>query len=464
MVNLPLLGWGLETAYTYRDANIDNTAVIAQFLGMDLARSMDEFQAVFENVQGLPWVNTLAADRTGRAWYIDGSATPNISDAAQRRYRERVATDPVAAILLENRVALLDGSDPDDDWIDDPAARSRGLVAYSRQPQVERRDFVLNANDSHWLPNPATPLEGYSVLHGFERTPLSLRTRQNLAVAQHLADTGGLTTESVLAAVLDNAGLSAELLATDVAERAQSAGSVAIDGGAVDLGPAARVLTEWDGRADLGSVGAALWREFVASFPLAAQRDAGDLFATPFDPDQPATTPRDLAPPPAEGPDPVAEGLGRAMVSLERAGIAVETPLGEVQWADRGAHRVPVHRGGEGEGILNVVVPEGLLPRSSIEPGLPPLEAHPGRTARTGLTTGGYRCTYGTSFLMAVELTDDGPRGIGLMTYGQSGDTRSPRHVDGTRAFSAKHLRLLRFTDAEIEADPDLTRRTISSD
>ena len=82
MVNLPLLGWGTEVSFSLRDTNTDNVDLVAQFLGMNLARSLDEFQEVFATVKGLPWVNTLAADRTGRAWYIDGSATPNISPAA----------------------------------------------------------------------------------------------------------------------------------------------------------------------------------------------------------------------------------------------------------------------------------------------------------------------------------------------------------------------------------------------
>ena len=69
---------------------------------------------------------------------------------------------------------------------------------------------------------------------------------------------------------------------------------------------------------------------------------------------------------------------------------------------------------------------------------------------------------HGTSFLMAVELTDDGPQGVGLLAYGQSGDARSPHHVDGTEAYAAKALRPLLFTDAAIDADPELVRRTIS--
>ncbi|MCB1038506.1 MAG: penicillin acylase family protein, partial [Acidimicrobiales bacterium] len=66
-----------------------------------------------------------------------------------------------------------------------------------------------------------------------------------------------------------------------------------------------------------------------------------------------------------------------------------------------------------------------------------------------------------TSFLMAVELTDDGPVGIGLLAYGQSGDPRSPHHLDGTEAYSAKAARPLRYADADIEADPALVRRTL---
>ena len=99
---------------------------------------------------------------------------------------------------------------------------------------------------------------------------------------------------------------------------------------------------------------------------------------------------------------------------------------------------------------------------TSVEPGPAPLDPVPGHTELTGLAVGGYRCTYGTSFFMAVELTDDGPRGTGLLAYGQSGDPASPHHVDGTEAYSAKAVRPLLFADADIEADPNLERRTVS--
>jgi len=457
MVNLPLLGWGTEIGFTLRDTNTDNVDLVAQFLGMNVARSLDDFQQVFATVKGLPWVNTLAADRTGRAWYTDASPTPNLTRDAQDRFVARVATDPVAALLYDARVTLLDGSDPGDEWQDHPDARSPGLIPPAELPQLERSDYVANANDSHWLTHPDEPLEGYSALHGFERSAPTLRTRQNHLVAGAVAATGQATVDSVLAALLDNASLSADLLLDDVVARARAAGTLED----VDLAAAADVLARWDRRAELDSRGAALWREFMASFEPAAQQSAGVLFSEGFDPDDPVATPRGLAPAPADGLDLVILGLFAAIRALETAGVAIDAPLGEVQWAQRGEHRVPVHGGGEGEGLCNILAPVGALASSSIEPTPPPLEPIPGRTARTGLAVGGYRCTYGTSFLMAVELTDDGPAGQGLLAYGQSGDPTSPHHVDGTVAYSTKSLRPLLFTDADIEADPNLQQQTI---
>lgn len=462
MVNLPLLGWGLDLGFTYRDANLDNQAFLAQFLGMDQATTMDDFQAVYRDVQGLPWVNTLAADRAGRAWFIDASATPALTEGAEARFRERIETDLIAALLFENRVALLDGSDPDDEWQDHPDARSPGLLPYTALPQMERRDYVLNANDSHWLNHATATITGHSPLHGLEGTARSLRTRQNLLAAERIAARGDLTIDGAVQAMLSNDSLSAELLCDAVVARAQAAGTTTVDGTTVDLADAIRVLSAWDRRCDLASVGAALWREFMGGFDAKATQQAGVLFAEAFDPARPAETPAGLASPPAEGDDPVLVALATGVRLLDAAGIALDAPLGEVQWAQRGEHRVPVHGGYEGDGILNILAPFGALNSLSLEPQPAPLPAvAPERTATTGITAGGYRVTYGTSFLMAVELTDAGPKGIGLLAYGQSGDDRSPHHVDGTEAFSAKAARPLLFTDEEIEADAQLVRTTL---
>jgi acyl-homoserine-lactone acylase len=461
MLNLPLLGWSDEVGFTYRDANLDNTRVIEQFARMGMAPDLDAFQEVFDTVKGMPWVNTLAADVTGRAWYADASATPRLSEGAQARFRARVAEDLVGALLYENRIALLDGSDPDDEWLDHPDARSPGLEPPEALPRLERRDVLVNANDSHWLTHPEEPLVGYPVLCGMERTPRSLRTRQNLRKAAALAERGDVTVEDLLAAVFDGASLSAELLVDDVVARCRAAGTVTVEGHEADLAAAADVLERWDGANRPGSAGAALWREFMSGFALAAWKDAGPLFAFGFDPDDAQATPHTLAAPTGDaGTDPVVQAAGHAVRVLAAAGIALDAPLGDVQWAVRGDERVPVPGGGEGEGLLNVLAPVGALPPASMDPMPPAPLAVPGRE-RTGLGVGGYQVTYGASFLMAVELNPDGPRGVGVMAYGQSGDGRSPHHVDGTRAYSAGRTRPLLFADADIDADPELVRVTL---
>jgi acyl-homoserine-lactone acylase len=109
-----------------------------------------------------------------------------------------------------------------------------------------------------------------------------------------------------------------------------------------------------------------------------------------------------------------------------------------------------------------VLAPTGALPPASLEPMPAQPVGVPGREA-TGLGEGGYQVTYGTSFLMAAEITPDGPRAVGVLAYGQNEDPRSPHHADGTRAYAEGRLRPLRFTDEEIAADPELRTVTLSS-
>ncbi len=130
--------------------------------------------------------------------------------------------------------------------------------------------MLVNANDSHWLTTEAEPLVGYPVLCGFERTPRSLRTRQNLRLGAALAARGGVTTADLLDAVFDGGSLSAELLRDGVVQRCRAAGTVVVEGHEADLVRVADVLEAWDGRFGLVSAGAVLWREFMAGFDDAA--------------------------------------------------------------------------------------------------------------------------------------------------------------------------------------------------
>lgn len=462
MLNLPLLGWGTEVGFSFRDANLDNTRMVEQFVRMGQSRDVAEMRRVFHEVKGMPWANTLAADSTGQAWYADHSATPSLTPGATQRYLVRLQEDLVAALLAQNRIALLDGSDPDDTWVEHEGARSPGLVPPGMLPEMSRRDVLLNANDSHWLTHWEERLEGYPVLAGLERTPRSLRTRVNLIQARELAERGDVTVQDLIDAVYDGRSLSADLVLDEVVERCRAAGKVTVEGHEADLSQLADVLESWDRRVDLESRGAVLWREVMAGLGEAAWNDAGPLFATGFDPEDPTATPCGLAPLVGEpADDPVVHAVGHAARVLDAAGVAPDASISDAQWAVRGDARVAVPGGGEGEGVMNVLVCTENLKNHSLEP-VPAAPAPIGGREATGLAEGGYQVRYGTSFLMAVDLTPDGPKGVGLLAYGQCGDPRSPHHADGTLAYAQRATRPLLFADTDIEADPELDRTVLT--
>ena len=467
ILDFPMIGWSDAMVLTYRDANLDNDRMLAQFLAMDRAQSVADLQAAIEEHQGLPWVNTMAADDTGRCWYIDASTTPNLSPEAEEQFLANLESDPFTQLAFGLRVALLDGSDPVFEWVDEPGARSPGIVPLERLPRLERDDHVFNANDPYWLANATEFGDEGPVLCGLYQRPVSPRTRTN---ATFLAGEGPVlpsgpggtfTVDDLVAAVLGNHSLLATQLKDEIVTRCRAVGTVTAEGREVELGGACDLLDAWDGRFELDSVGAVIWRELLGSFTDTDLHDAGPLWAEAWDPTDPFRTPRGLAPAPPEGPDPVAVALARGLLALEKAGVAPDARLGEVQFIERSGRRIPMHGANEVEGMLNVVAPVGALTRSDLEPLGPEPTPVAGRTERTGLHVGGYPITYGVSFLMFLTFTDDGPEARGLLAYGQSGHPGSPHHVDQTEAFSRKELRPLRFTDDQIAADPELRTTTV---
>jgi acyl-homoserine-lactone acylase len=476
IIDFPGLGWTDTTALTYRDANLDNDEFIEQYLGMMRAKNLDEFIGVHERVTGVPLFNTVAVSADGRAWYADTSATHNLSDEAIAAYEASIATDPIVKVAADNRVVLLDGSDPRFEWVDEPGARDPGLVPYAEMPRVERSDYVFNANDSFWMPHATEMLEGdYSPLHGRQRTARSPRTRENATV---LGDTspsgpagadGAFTLDELAAAALANRGFTARALRTEVVGRCRGVdavtvpalrdgedGSEVLPAGTVPLAEACRVLASWDGVYDLDRAGPPLWREFMARYPFAALLEAGELWAEPFDPARPVDTPGGLAPPPDGGDDPVLVNLARAVQTLQAGGIPVDATLGELQVADRNGVPVPIHGGDNRDGTTNIV--GWGRSWTILDPALAALEHTPvvpdSSLARSvtadGTSSTGYPVNNGTSFLLALAYTADGPRAKAFLTYGNPADRSSPLYREATERFSAKDWRDVAFTEDQI--------------
>jgi len=441
VINFPGLGWSPDLVLTFRDANADNDELITQFAAMNRATTMDELIDAHAEHQGIPWVNTVAASADGRIWYADTSASPNLSGEAIDAYEASVEAGGLFATARDNGVILLDGSDPLYEWVDSPDARDPGVVPFDDMPQLERTDYVLNANDSYWFANPDELLGGFSPVHGLDETPISPRTRGN--ATQLSVDDGDAGEDGLFSRVemrdsaVGNRAFTADALLDDVVERCRDVG---VDG-AVDVA-ICDVLDEWDGRFDLDSVGAGVWREFITTFSRADLIDAGALWKNPFRASDPLGTPSGLS----DDPE-IIDRLLTAAEELRADGFDIDTPLGEMQYALRGDVRVPVHGGRGSEGVSNVVGGGGNGTTSEASsPGDQP----------------GYAVSNGTSFIYNIEFTADGPVAEAFLTYGQSGDATSEHFSDQTIRFSNKDWRPLLFTAEAVAADPDLTTYLVS--
>jgi acyl-homoserine-lactone acylase len=181
-------------------------------------------------------------------------------------------------------------------------------------------------------------------------------------------------------------------------------------------------------------------------------RNQGRLWAEPFDPEHPLDTPSGLAPAPPDGPDPILQFLAGTVQTLQAAGLPVDVTLGDAQFALRNGTKVPIHGGNSFDGTTNVV---GFgSPGSILDPAFDELDrevvAQNSQLARIGADTG-YLINNGTSFLLALAFTDDGPQAKVFLNYSDTEDRSDPDYVEATARFSVKDWRTVAWTDTQIE-------------
>jgi acyl-homoserine-lactone acylase len=447
VIDLPGLGWTETSAIALRDVTIERGARLAHWVRMAQARSLKELQQAHVEEPGLGPVNTIATSKEGIAWYIDSAPVPQLSDQALAAWQQSLKDDKIARGMFDHGLVLLDGSISGNEWVANANQAAEGIVPYAAKPRLERRDYVFNANDSFWLANSKALLSGpYTPLHGAQRSPRSLRTRNNdLTISNRLfsrpaGQDGKFTLDELGDALLSNISLTAAILKPALVEECRRQPVARAGDREVDLTEACRVLAAWDGRYDLDSRGAVLFREFISRYPAGELLRRGSLFAVEFDPNDPVNTPREAALNQA-----ALENLAEAVLLLRARNIALDVPLGELQYANKAGRRMPVH-GGQGgyEGILNMQI--GGRNTTTLEPGEQPAPVKGSRF----LTETGYPVVHGSSFLMALEFSREGPRAKAFLTYGQSGDPASPHFTDQTELFARKQWRPILFREAEI--------------
>ncbi|HSE69395.1 MAG TPA: penicillin acylase family protein [Nocardioidaceae bacterium] len=415
-----LMPWSPVSLFAVRDANAEHLRTVDTFHNMAKATSVRSLLRAQDRGAGMPWVNTTAADRRGNVLYADHSVVPNVPDDLVQR-----CLTPVGAALFQLAgLPGLDGTRAAGEcrWRTDADAGRPGVFGPGNLPATIRRDWVANANDSYWLPNPEKRLEGYARIIGCERCERSLRTRMvyryvldRLSGTDRLARGRTVSHRTLKLFEHENRVFGAEV--SRVGGDLQTVCTLA--GG----GDACTVLARWDGRSDVDSVGTHLFQEF---WKRASELPAQTLWQVQFDPADPIGTPRDLN----QANPQVVQAMQEALTFLADRGVRVDAPWGRLQVAgDDGAPPVAVG-GGEGyAGNANAVA--SRKPR-----------ANSGRL---------YPVTYGSSHIQAVAFTEDGVDADTILTYGQSLDPASRFSSDQTRLFGQERWVDFPWTAREIQ-------------
>ncbi|ROO87075.1 acyl-homoserine-lactone acylase [Actinocorallia herbida] len=435
------LPW-LVSAHVVRDPNLGNLRALNTWFGLDQATDVDDVVDVLETTQGVPFFNTIATDRQGKALYADIQAVPNITDAhAQSCLTEtgKLLFNKELRLPIVPPISILDGKRSACDWPNDPNAVAPGLLDPAAQPRLIRTDFAGNANDSPWLANPAQPLS-YPRVMGDTAAPRSLRTQELILTAQkRINGTDGLpgrgfTPENMGKLLFADNSRAADLAlnATVTMCQSQPFGLILVDATLVNVSEACPILAAWtDHDFSLTSRGSVLFANYWSNL-LGGQGVEKLPWRVPFDPADPVHTPNSLD----SGNSAVRDAFGRAVIALRKAGIPLNAPLSAVQTVTRNGAQIPIH-GAPGElGVLNVI--------------------------NGGQVDGKLDVVFGSSFIQQTRFTADGPpESYSVLAYSQSTDSTSPHYADQTRLFSAGQWVTERYTEAQIAASPVLVTKVL---
>lgn len=445
--------WTEQRAMALADPNANNMRVMNQLLETARVRDVSELQQVLDTYQGNPFMNTVAADSSGNAYYADHAVVPHVTDDRMARCMSSPTAIAIFAAISE--FITLDGSRSDCSWGTDPDAVVDGIFGPSRLPQLTRADYVRNSNDNHWLANPHQPLVGYPQIFGGEQRQPGLRARSSVRIIEdRLSGTDGrdgnrFSLDQLVDVALENRNYAGELVRDGlVAMCEEQDDDVSIpDGSTVDVSEACPVLEAWDLKANLDSRGQLLFASFWdAARKIGAANDrsglhAGGVWVVPFNPLDPINTPNTLN---SDHPQ-VRAALDGAVLTFGNVGAPLDASVGERRGITKNGVFIPLHGSRGTEGIFNV------------------MSFYEGRNPVTGPETQRLGPVAGSTFIMTAKLKGDCPELRTLLTYSQSTDANSPYHSDQTMMFSNKDWIDLPFCEADVAAQT-LSSKTFADD
>ena len=428
------MGWTPLSFWAIRDANGEQLRTIDSFLNMGKAKNVHDLLAKQDAGGGIPWVNTIAADRNGEVLYADHSVVPNVSNAMANNCMTVIGR----VLNLAAGLPGLDGGRAATTcaWGTDSDAERPGIFGPKNLPAAFRKDWVMNANDSYWLPNPKQKLEGYARIIGCEKCQRTMRTRM---VDHYVLDQ--LKKSKISPAILrgfehQNRVWAAEAIGTN-ADLVTVC--VKAEGKMTD---ACEALKNWDRHSNINSRGYALFEAFVTRFPTSALPitiGPDKAWKVQFSADDPVETPRDLD----ESQTGIVDAMKSAIADLRAKKVPMNATWGSLQVAgDDGVPPIPLG-GGDGDLAGNANAMHSRTPVQNTKYYKP--------------------ITYGSSHIQAISfLPHDKVDAKTILTYGQSENPKKASSSDQTRLFSQKKWVSFPWTSTQI-ADHKTSVKKVSN-
>ncbi len=390
-----------EHVYVLKDPRDGEFRRGEQFLRMMTAESLDEWLQVMR-MRAHPTSNFTYADRDGNIAHYYNARLP-------------LLPHPVTGDTAAH------ASSADDMWSE--------LVPWEELPLYLNPPggYVQQANDPPDYTNLGVPVDRDTMPANLPEPRLRLRSQLSLELA---AGSGRVSLEDVIRLKHSPRMPTAERVMDDLlgavreadepsgaALTASPAGGDPVSAGRSALREAAEVLAAWDRTAAADSRGGVLFARWAAEY-FGAVPDSL-RWRQRWDPDRPVETPFGLG-------DPVAaeEALAAAAASLEREGIALDAPWGEVHRVVRGDVDVPVSGCPATLGCF--------------------------RTLSFGPLEDGRRAAdRGDAWVLAVEFGDV-PRAYTVLAYGQTARPGSPHYADQAAMFARGEMKRVAWTDEDI--------------
>jgi acyl-homoserine-lactone acylase len=390
----PVIDRGEGKIYVVRSAEWGEYRKTEQFLRMMEARNLDEWKAAMR-MRAHVEQNLTYADRQGNIFYIWNGTIPKLPGPSG---------GDTAAIPAHSSADI---------WTE--------IVPFEQLPQLlnPKGGYLQNANDPFYYTNLNAIFDSTKFPANFSRPALGLRSQMSLSLVTQMKK---MSLEDVIRLKFSPRMMAAERFKDDLIAAVQATNPTG------EVADAVQLLEQWDNTVASDTRGSTLfetWFErYLRSDEPGRRRPADDrtLFAQPWSPVAPTTTPDGLA-----DPDRAARLFAWAMDETTRRFGGWDVTWGEAHRVRVGDVDLPANGCSGGDGCFRVFWFE---------------DAPDGKRVVSG----------GDGWVLAVEFLKDGPRAYSVLAYGESNLPDSPHHTDQTAMFVNGQTKKVAFTEADIAA------------